>query len=236
MLHGLVDRWAQDLPIQQDAFTEIITRSRDERFLPNIGRPAKVEKLLKDAIGRCRYAYHPNYTPKVLTQMYQERGILQREYRASLTPETLHRPPPEMSELNQRISTYENQLDEHKKHIEKVRSFYISYQRTKEKYMRDTHVLARPHASRAPNENSEVSVSAQITYLLTTFYLFETLKTALEREIRSIPQIEIDSTSTPQTIPIQITVELIQQVCNDLSSQEELFHESPQSRAASPSS
>jgi Cdc6-like AAA superfamily ATPase len=236
MLHGLVDRWAPDLPIKQDAFAEIITRSSDERFLPNIGRPAKIEKLLREAIGRCRYAYHPNYTPKALTQLYQQRGILQREYRARLTPETLHQPSPEIRELNQRISTYENQLVEHKNHIEKVRSFYISYQKTKEKYVRDTHSIARPRPPSEAHENNALSDSFRTIYLLTTFYLFETLKAALEREINSIPQIEIDSPPTLETIPIQITIELIQQVCNDLSSQEELFHESTQSRAASPSS
>jgi ATP-dependent Clp protease ATP-binding subunit ClpB len=225
MLHGLVDRWAQDLPIKPEAYSEIIERSNDDRFLRNIGRPAKIEKILKEAIGRCRYAYHPNFIPNELARMHQRRRILQREYRANLTPATLQQPLPVIHELNQQIATYEDRLAEQKCSIEKVRSFYRNYERATQKYVRETYELTRHRPSPVSQENDALSTSAQITYLLRAFYLIETLKVAVDREINLIPQ----------EFPIQISVELIRQVCDDLTRQEELFHESNQNRTAMPS-
>lgn len=65
VIEEMLRRKAGDLPFTQKAIEQVLKLSQKREgeydYLPHVGRLAKVKKIMGSVIGRCQYAYNPDY-------------------------------------------------------------------------------------------------------------------------------------------------------------------------------
>lgn len=176
LILGALEQDAQrSVPIASGAIPKVLELSKNEAFLPGVGRPARAKHIFEAAVGLCKGAYNPYYVSEELNQALQEREIMKIRACQSQSQERIaeyHRKCADIAEK-------EKALASHKERAKKIRKFVVQHNQSKEHLGRLTHALAG-------HERAQVDEETQKLYLLYEFYGINAMRTILEREISKV--------------------------------------------------
>lgn len=187
ILSELINRIATKIPVTQDAIEKVLELTESEEYLPQIGRPAKAIKLMKDAIGRCEWTYNPHFVSPELEQARQ--AVQDFESQLARNAKETSADLREYAALRDRVRILENEQQSSKQKIQKIRLLIEQEQHFKDRYHKLTHRMANAR----PNP-IERRVTAQVTseeqklYLLTYFYGMDAYQSCLQEKLDEVKE------------------------------------------------
>jgi ABC-type oligopeptide transport system ATPase subunit len=176
VINEFLNRKARALPIKEEAIEKILELSASDTYLPEIGRLAKVKKIMRATLGRCRWAYSPQYISKELSQARDEYRIFQTEttYHMRKDPDRLKK----KQALANKIAQLEAELDMHKEQMSKIKGYLQKRSTFKSEFCKLTHHLAM--------SANKISQRTQNLYLLYHLYGEEAIESKLDQEVKRI--------------------------------------------------
>lgn len=178
IINELLERSARDLPCTVKAIERVLQLSTKREgaydYLPNVGRLAKIKKIMSAVIGRCRLAYSSNYCSKELASAKDKYKNLQSNlglfHRKSST---------QLSELNNacsQVNAFQTELDDLKKKTKKIHDTVIHrFNAESEFYQISSQLSQRP---------SQVELEKR--FLLHRFYVEESYDKVIQGQIDQI--------------------------------------------------
>lgn len=195
---------ARNIPIAGDALDGILEISNKDDYMPGIGKPAKVIKILKEAIQLCRNSYHSNYTS---LQLIEEEGKLQSLKSKAIFEEVIQEKTwEEICENRKRIQQLKTESESLRKEVGKIKNLIQEKGSLRDEYYRLTHQFAHMTESNKATSKNLMENNLQIQYLWAYFYGLEAIKDHLQAEMDKINE----------QIPLQIDKKLILKIYENL--------------------
>ena len=220
----LVHCAATDIPVIEEAIEEVVKLSKEEDYLPEIGRPARVIKILTDCFGKCRATFSPHYVSETLSEAQQTLQVLklQAVNDGKPAPDLLKK----IREKKAEIAKLEEELEEQRSQAKKIKALMENQKKLNEKRYELTHHLARVETGNIKKDDDEIldenkpspfikdrpkkkalsqdaiSQETQVQYLWMYFYAIDAMKQLVQDEIDKVRR----------ELPVQVDKELIAQV------------------------
>lgn len=216
-----VQQKAKDLRVTDDAIKKALSLSKKVDFMPNIGQPAKVVKLLEDAIGTCRSAFEPHYKSEELKEAQQEYQTMRLQAARDVKVSDVA-----LTALRQKkadLEKKEKELEQHKTRAKKIQTDIQLERALHGVYSRLAHQLARVvvgDSSKKPEDpilddlapqkkqkqmplsKDAVKKEDQATFLWIYFYAIDAMKKMIDSEIEKVRK----------DLPVQVDKALIKTV------------------------
>lgn len=209
VIKNYIDRFAQDIPITDEAIDAVIDITDQEDYLPEIGRPAKAIEIFKLAIGLCRAAYHQHYVSVNLSKdqlKINQKQVLKIKkiiaHQQKINTQYYHlthlfsKAVPKKEELDE-VEDFDIDMD----HLEEIDIFDGDEEED----------LKKESSVRETISKDSFNEKDQIKYLWYSFYALDAVKNILDREIA-----KVDS-----QIAIQVDKNLIYRVYEEIRQIEE---------------
>lgn len=197
-----INRFATDIPISKSAIKAILKVIKNEDYLPQIGKPAKAIKLLKDAIGECRHVYNPFYVSPELGEMQQEFQNLKcdAQFEGKVKSKTMKK----IKAVKEQIDLIQKKLNVSKKQTEKIKKLIDTKNLFHREYQTLTTTLAEMNRKekRMKILRSTVCEKKKIRYLWTYFYLLDSAKKLMRGHIDKVRA----------TLPVELDANLINSI------------------------
>ncbi|CUI16642.1 heat shock protein ClpB [Candidatus Protochlamydia naegleriophila] len=221
ILSELVNRVAAKIPVTDDAIDKVLELTESEEYLPQIGRPAKAIKLMKDAIGRCEWTYNSHF---VCPELEQARQAVQNfESHLSRNIKETSADLREYAALRERVRVLESEHLIHKQKIQKIRLLIEQELVFKNRYYKLTHRMANARPNLAQERRvARVTGEEQKLYLLTYFYGIGAYKSYLQEKLDEVKE----------SFHVQVDEALISKVFDEAKQVDERIAEKVDGRAA----
>lgn len=211
IIENMQHRFAQDVPVTEDAIEAIINVSAIEDYLPEIGRAAKAEEIFKTAVRLCRAAYNHHYGDADLD-----------ENQIELTRKQIHKIKKIIAHQQKLKTDYYRLSHLFSKAVAPKDSDYFEDEDIDMSCLEDVDILDdddyhhNKKKSSAPLLSKDsFSEKEQIMYLWYCFYALNSIEEILKREIEKVDK----------DIPIQVNFDLVDHVYNEIRSMEESENE-----------
>ncbi|WP_068470832.1 hypothetical protein [Candidatus Protochlamydia phocaeensis] len=215
VLEEFVTRVEPTIPVTEEAIRVVLDISKSETYLPNIGRPAKAIKIMKEAIGRSQWVYNPTYTLPALDQAVQQLKLLKAKMARRLIESQEDLQAYRM--LSDRIVALKEENAVLKDQIKKIKQIKERELTFKDQYFKLTHQLAAVKQNEPVPENhlpiipgGPITPEAQKLYLLYHFYGAEAFEKVLEEEMARIEN----------KVPVRVNEALVRQVFEEIKAAE----------------
>lgn len=199
VLNEFLNRKGCCLPVSDEAVNKVIELSKSDEYLPNIGRLAKAKKIMRAAIGRCQWAYSPQYISEELAEAKDVYKSLEMEqsYKGRNNSEILAKKKTQ----RELIDRLEAQLTALKNQVSKIKEFLEKRKMFESDHCKIVHQLG--------NSASKLDKELQKKYLLYHFYGKDAFEVILKGGVDKIKN-EID---------VEINELLIQQIFDEFSAE-----------------
>lgn len=193
MINDFLNRNAKLIPKKEgeDGSPEIIKKlleiSKSAEYLPNVGRLAKIKKIMKIALGRCQWAYSNKNISKDLTQAREEYDILLNNPCGTKSRKKIE----DVKKLREKIQKLETKAETEKKQIQKINDLM----QAKLYFENETSVITKQVLQNG-SIKTDTAIKAQKKFYLLHIFDETWMNKVLESEITKVnPECEIQLNS-----------------------------------------